>query len=131
MDTSDIAFFVVQNSDGAFFRRKGYGGSGETWVKTLSTARVWTKIGGARSTVTFFANHYPNYPVPKIIKMTVAATEIIDENDRIEKAKAKRAKQERESELRESKRRMEEAQRDLQKAQERYDREQRKLSGRN
>ncbi len=129
MDTSEIAFYAVQNSDGKFFRRKGYGGSGDTWVEGLKTARVWTKIGGARATVTFFANHYPQYPTPKIIKMSIGSTEVIDETARVTAARDKKRKQEEEREVREAQYKLKQAEEDLQKAQERYDREKRKRGG--
>ncbi len=126
VDTSDIAFYVLQNSEGKFFRRKGYGGYGDTWVEGLGTARVWTKIGGARSQVTFFANHYPKYPPPKIIKLTVAATEVIDETERIAAAREKKRKQEERREVWAAEQRLKKAQEDLERAKENLEKEQKR-----
>lgn len=115
-------FYVVVNSDGQFFRRKGYGGYGNTWVDTLDTARVYVKIGQARSVVTFFANNYPQYPVPSLVKMTIGAVEILDETLRVAKAQAA---QERAAARREERNRQEavdRAQRALDQAQERLKR---------
>src|SRR3954464_4028015 len=100
---------MVQNNEGKFFHRKGYGGGGDTWVEKTDTARVWTKISGARSIVTFFANHYPQYPTPKILKLTVGKTEVLDETERVASVKAKKQKLRDGREVRESKRRLEEA----------------------
>ncbi len=87
-----IDFYVVMNSDGQFFRAKGYGGSGSSWVDSLDTARIYAKIGPARNTVTFFATNYPDYPRPTIVKLSANATEIIDEKERVDKAIARKKK---------------------------------------
>jgi len=129
IDTSDLAFYVVQNSEGKFFRRKGYGGSGDTWVEGLGTARIWAKIGAARSQVTYFANHYPSYPPPKIVKLTVTATEVIDETERIAAVREKKSRQKEKREVWVAQQRLKQAQSDLKKAQDDYDREQRKQKG--
>ena len=126
MDTGSMEFFVLQNEKGQFFRRKGYGGSGDTWVDSLDTARVWAKIGGARSVSSYFYNAYPKYPPLKIVKLTVSAAEIIDDSARLEKARIKKIKAAEARKLQESKYRLEQAQKDLQRAQERYDKETKK-----
>ena len=115
----DLTFYVVINSDGQYFRRKGYGGGGNTWVDGLATARIYAKIGGARAIVTFFASN-PNYPPPKIVKLTVSAAEIIDETERIEKAKARKKKEIETRELRQKKAGLVEAKRAYENAQQRY-----------
>lgn len=60
--------------------------------------------------------------------MTVAATEIIDETERLKKAKEKREKQQREQDLRAAKWRLAKAQEDFENAQERLLIEQQKLA---
>jgi hypothetical protein len=122
-NTQELAFYVVQNNEGKFFRRKGYGGSGETWVDDFSKARVWSKISGARVTVGFFANHYPKYPPPKIIKLTVSATEVIDETDRINAAKEKKRKREEKRAVLEAERQLKVAKEELDRAKERYEKQ--------
>lgn len=128
MDINSIAFFVVQNSEGKFFRRKGYGGHGDTWVDGLATARVWTKISGARSIVTFFANHYLNYPPPKIVKLTVAATEIIDETERIAAARAKKQKKLERREIWLAEQNLKKAKEEFNRAKEKYEQEQKRAN---
>lgn len=54
-----IVLYAVKNQEGQWFRRKGYGGMGESWTDKFSAARVYQTIGGARGTVTWFAKHYP------------------------------------------------------------------------
>jgi hypothetical protein len=89
-----LSLFVVRNRDGKFFRRKGYGGRGDSWVSDLATARIYAKVGGARAIVSFFASKYPEFGVPDIVKLTVGATEVLNEAERIaaviEKKKAAR-----------------------------------------
>ena len=58
--------YVVVNSDGQFFRSKGFGGYGKTWVAELEKARFYTKLGQAKSRVTWFAREYPEFPAPSI-----------------------------------------------------------------
>lgn len=116
-----LEFFVVVNSEGKYFRRKGYGGSGDTWVTSITTARVWTKITGARATVTFFGKTYPQYPVPKIIKMTVSKSEEIDETARVAKVIEKDRIQRENAGIIAAKLRLKEAEAELQRAQEKYE----------
>ncbi len=62
-----MKLYVVVNSDGHFFRSKGFGGYGKTWVAELEGARFYTKLGQAKSRVTWFARTYPQYPAPSIV----------------------------------------------------------------
>ena len=55
--------YVVRNREGRFFRAKGFGGSGQSWVEDLGKARFYTKIGQAKSRVTFFSREYPQYGI--------------------------------------------------------------------
>src|SRR5271166_4625836 len=87
-----ISFYVVVSSDGKFFHRKGYGGYGKTWTDDVTLARVYTKIGPARAVVTYFAIHYPTYPVPQIVILKVGDIFILNEVDRVEKAKEQKIK---------------------------------------
>ncbi len=51
--------YLVRNKEGKYFRTKGYGGHGKSWVDGMETAKIYGKIGPARATVTFFATNYP------------------------------------------------------------------------
>ncbi len=59
--------YVVRNKEGKFFRSKGFGGYGQTWVTELEKAKFYPKVGQAKSRVTFFAGAYPQYGICDII----------------------------------------------------------------
>lgn len=63
--------YVVRSKDGEFFRAKGFGRSGENWVESLDKARLYTKIGPAKGTVTYFAKNYPEYGTCDILEFTL------------------------------------------------------------
>jgi hypothetical protein len=84
----NLDFFLVRNKEGKWFRRKGYGGSGDTWVDEIKRARVYARLGPARGIVTFFVNHYdPKYGVPDIVHFKAEPFEVINESERVKKAK--------------------------------------------
>lgn len=123
MDTSPLAsleLFVVRNKEGKFFRRKGYGGSGESWVASIGAARIYPKLGGARAIVSFYALNYPQYGVPELVKMTVSEVEVIDETERLKKSQIAKAKKKERQELRRKEWALEQAKRELETAQARY-----------
>jgi len=81
--TESLTFYAVKNKEGKWFRRKGYSGYGDTWVEKITSARIYAKIGGARSVVTFFAKNYPTYGVPDLVVLKVIEMGIIDETERV------------------------------------------------
>jgi len=117
MTLLDLKFYAVQNSEGKYFRRKGYGGYGETWVDEPHQARIYTKIGQARSIVTFFANHYKNYPVPSLVEIIPGTINVLSETDRVQKAVNKKKKELAASQLRQRQYELERAQKQLEEAQ--------------
>ncbi len=117
-----LILYAVRNSKGQYFRAKGYGGGGATWVDDINKAKIYGKTGGARGTITWFANAFPDYPIPDLIKLTVTGIEVIDETARVEKAKqkkleekARREKQRAEYAIKEAERKLAEAQAKLNK----------------
>lgn len=96
-----MAFYIVQNRDGLFFRAKGMNGSGESWIADPMKAKVYSKIGPARAKVTFFANKHPSFGVPKILKLEIGKVTVMEEKERVEKSvkKIKDDKKKREKEL--------------------------------
>jgi hypothetical protein len=65
-----LELYVVKNSKGEYFRAKGFGGGGKSWVENISQAKIYTKIGQAKARVTYFTKHNPdNLPSPKIITL--------------------------------------------------------------
>lgn len=89
-----MKFYLVQNQDGHFFRAKGRDGGGLSWVPEATDARIYTKIGQARSRVTFFSKHYPKYGIPRIIEIEVGQGIVLVEEVRVKKAIAKKEKAE-------------------------------------
>lgn len=72
--------YVVRNREGHFFRAKGFGGSGKSWVEDLGKARFYTKIGQAKSRVTFFTREYPQYGVPDVLvfELNIENAQVMD-----------------------------------------------------
>jgi predicted RNase H-like nuclease (RuvC/YqgF family) len=116
------AFYAIRNSDGQYFRAKGYGGGGATWVDTIEKAKVYQRIGPARARVTYFANNFPNYPTPELVKFIATRVEVLDETERVEKAKEKKKRETEQREVRQKKWQLKRAQQELEEAQARYDR---------
>ena len=66
-----LNLYVVRNKEGKFFRPVGFGGMGEHWQAGLSRAKFYSKIGPAKSQVTFSSKHYPEFGVPDILEITL------------------------------------------------------------
>lgn len=92
MDTPLIVFYAVRNEDGKYFRSKGYCGYGDTWVDSLNKAKVYSRIGPARSQVTYFANAYPGFSIPDIVELHVTKTVVIKEVERVKKSQTNKAR---------------------------------------
>jgi len=92
-DNLDLQFYVVRSRDGMFFRSKGFNGYGDSWVKEITKAKVYSKIGAAKGQVTFWATNYPDFGIPDIIVLSLSATKVIDESDRVRKTLEKKLKE--------------------------------------
>ena len=121
MNISDIKLelYVVVNKQGKFFRAVGYGGGGNSWVDTIDKAKIYPKIGQARSRVTWWYNTYPSYGMPNIIKLTATGTELMNEKERVEKEHEKKKVREAKREEARKKEELKRAEADLAKATER------------
>ena len=86
----EICLYAIKNQEGQWFRRKGYGGTGDTWVDDFGRARIYTRIGPARGVISFFANHYSTYPAPSLVKLVIGEQIVVDEKERIAKQKKKK-----------------------------------------
>lgn len=113
---NELVLYVVRNSKGQYFRAKGFSGSGESWVDDINKAKIYGKIGGARGTVTYFAQN-PKFPVPDIVKLTVTGMEVIDEKARVQKVLDKKAREEQEQEKRRAEHQLKAAEEKLASAQ--------------
>lgn len=72
-----MTIYLVRNQSGQFFRAKGQSGHGQSWVDDIAKARLYTKIGPAKSTVTFFTGAYPEYGTPSILAFELDVTKAI------------------------------------------------------
>lgn len=63
-----MKLYVVRNKEGKYFRNIGYGGHGKSWRDKLEDAKFYTKIGQAKSRVTFFFREYPQFGCPEILE---------------------------------------------------------------
>jgi hypothetical protein len=94
MDLTDLRFYLIRNSDGKYFRRKGYRGYGDSWETNLGKVRIYTKLSSARSVVTFFANNYKDFLAPVIVEIAPGEITEIDESERLAQVRDKKAKRE-------------------------------------
>ncbi len=100
-----LILYAVQNHEGKYFRAKGMNGYGDSWVDELKTAKIYPRIGPARSCVTFWNNlsieHDKNklehnkkhIPAPVILELHVTKSIVLDEQDRLNKAKIRKQKE--------------------------------------
>jgi hypothetical protein len=121
MGEATFDLFAVRNREGKWFRRKGYGGTGDSWVEEFARARIYTKIGPARGVVSFFANTYPEYGVPDLIRLTCTATAVESEGERVKKVKAAKEFREAKWDAYRKKQALESARAEAEEAKRRYD----------
>lgn len=114
----NLTLYAVRNKEGKWFRSKGMNGYGESWVEDINKAKIYPKIGQARSRVTYWSNAFPKYGIPDLVKINATSFEIVEETTRVNKAKERKEKQEKERALRQKQRDLEYAQRQLKEAQE-------------
>lgn len=74
-----MKIYVIKSKDGKYFRAKGYNSyNSDSWVDDLDRARIYTKIGPAKSQVTFWYNNYPEYGCPDILEFELVNPTILD-----------------------------------------------------
>jgi len=82
----NISVYLVRNKKGKWFRAKGMKGDGDSWVKEPEKARIYTKIGSARSCVTWWTKRFPEYGIPDIVEIKATTGVILDETSRVKKS---------------------------------------------
>jgi hypothetical protein len=112
-----LILYAVRNHEGKFFRAKGQSGYGETWVDDINKAKIYPRIGPARSVVTYFANSGAKLPVPELLELTVTGVKVLDESKRVKKAQEKKIKDIANQAKWEAERKIADANRQLQEAQ--------------
>lgn len=115
-----LELYAVRNQEGQWFRRKGYGGYGETWVDDFKLARIYNKIGPARAIVSFFTNRWPEYGVPDLVVLRINETFVLDESARVSQVKDKKKRKEERLEIRQKEWELERATKALQEAQAKF-----------
>lgn len=80
-NVSDIELYAVRDEEGKWYRRKGYGGYGESWVDNFKGVRIYTRIGDARKIVTYYSGE-PDC-VPEIVVFKLTETRVVKEETRI------------------------------------------------
>ena len=113
-----MTVYAVRNKDGEYFRAKGYGGSGDTWVDSLKKARIYPKPGPARAQVTFFANNWPEFGVPELVELRVTEVVVLNEDKRVKKSQYRKEKEKAERAKRHAEWEHQKAQKQLKEAQE-------------
>ena len=87
-----LQIFLVINKAGQFFRAKGLGG-GLSWVNSAKQARIYTKIGPARSCVTFYTQTWKDHKVndvARVVQIDLSNGIILDETKRVNKIISKK-----------------------------------------
>jgi len=83
MASEELKFYAIRNRDGQWFRRKGYGGYGESWVEEITKARIFNKIGPARAQISWWFTNYPSFGCPEIVVFSTQISEVINEEKRV------------------------------------------------
>jgi len=94
MSIAVVTLYAVRNREGKWFRSKGYGGYGDTWVADVAKAKLYTKIGQARGRVSFFASKWPEHGVPDIVEFMATETQVLPEAGRVAEVSIRKAEQE-------------------------------------
>lgn len=89
-ETVELNFYAIRNQEGRWFRSKGYGGSGNSWVNDISNAKIYGKPGPAKAQVTFWATNYPQYGVPDLVQITTGSCNYLDQKERVAKVNEKK-----------------------------------------
>ena len=94
LDPDTLNFYAIRSIDGKWFHRKGYGGSGDSWVEELSKARIYNKPGAARSQISWWFTNYPSFGCPELVVFTAKLSEaiVVNEEERIKKDREKKEK---------------------------------------
>jgi hypothetical protein len=116
-----LELYAVRSQDGKWFRRKGYGGYGETWAEDFEKARIYNRIGPARGVVTWFAKRYPEYGVPNLVRLVITKAVLVDETERVEKRNKKEQEWLAKRDERQAKLLLKSAQKRLEEAQQKVD----------
>jgi hypothetical protein len=112
MESIDIFIIKLKTSD-VYFENTGW--NGPNWTMNENKAKIYVKLSNARRRVTLLTNEKPSCP-SVIVKMTATFVEILDEVDRIKKAKEARVLKDHQHKIYSAKCKMENAQKEMERA---------------
>ena len=84
-----LNFYAVRSKDGKWLRAKGFGGSGESWVSGITKAKIYGSTRAPKAQITFWANNYPKFGVPDLVRITTGKCEYLDQTERVSDIKLK------------------------------------------
>lgn len=103
------SLYAIKNESGQWFRKGRYG-----FVDDFSKARIYTKIGQARSIVTRYSGQVPCH----LVKLVISEQVDVYERDRIEKIKQKELLRRLNWDKKQKEQQLESAKRDFERAKE-------------
>ena len=118
-----MKLYVVVNSQGQFFKPKGFGGgSSKHWNTELEKAKFYPKIGHARAQCNFWYQHDSSFGCPKILEFSLdaSAANIIDPLNDIIKARDKKMVKQQKQQIAHQEYLKEEAQKEVERLKKKY-----------
>ena len=112
MESIDI-FIIKHKTSDVYFENMGW--NGPNWTMNENKAKIYVNLSNARRRITLLTNGKPPYP-SVIVKMTATFVEILDEVDRIKKAKETRVLKDHQYKIYSAKCKMENAQKEMERA---------------
>ncbi len=109
--TSDKFLYAVRNKKGLWFKN-GRRYEDDNWVEDFQKARIYSRIGDARRTITCFMD---DDDIANVVVFKVTEVRSIDDTERQEVRIDREEKKEKRKQLKKAKIKMEEAQREYQK----------------
>ena len=85
----ELNFYTVRSKDGKFLRAKKHSftnlDTGKSWTDNILEAKIYSKIGPARSQCSWWAKNYPNFGIPDLILISTGKCFIVNEESRVKK----------------------------------------------
>lgn len=114
------SFYAIQGCDDSWYRTYTHNSKRSSgWVLKLEDAKIWTKRSQAQGILTRLANENNGEAPPKLVEFVVGSINIIDETERIAKAKEAKEAKKAQEQARIQKLRIECAERELNEAKKR------------
>lgn len=82
-----MKLYVIQNSDGKYFRPVGTHGGSSQWHDSIEKAKFYTRLGPAQAQVTFYTNQKMQPPKVLCFDLDSITPSIVDMSERIHLAK--------------------------------------------